>query len=239
MYELINVEVDTLGLVHSGMNRERFFLFKSSDSQSVPVTKDDPNNDNLEQSSFWQKLTGVVKQAVAQEVNVNEKEITPGASTPKAPAVSVDLIAKVGQLADQNAALLARLTKAEADAKAAQEAATQERDLRERQTFIAKASAYRSLPVPGGQLGDFLHWLSKSDQKRYEWFTSVLKSLDSAFSSTGMFSEVGWRGEPESLETDVIAKAATAADPKAALLGVSSVAAAQYLTQRRKALREA
>ncbi len=60
IYELSDVEVDTLGLVTRGANREEFFLLKAEDA--VPVT---PEVETATQN-IWQRLLATIKKALTE-----------------------------------------------------------------------------------------------------------------------------------------------------------------------------
>ena len=66
IFELSDIEVETLGLVNQGANREEFFLMKNADGQDVLEPTEATITDAITKT-IWQKFTGLFQKA-AQDV---------------------------------------------------------------------------------------------------------------------------------------------------------------------------
>lgn len=131
--------------------------------------------------------------------------------------------------------LTVRLEKAETEAR-------QERELRERQVYIAKADSFGYLPCKSTELGDFLYWLNKSDAARATYLDGVLRAVNNQLEDAGLFVEKGTSqgsaGELSILEkADALVKQGKAADFKEALLKMDPKEQLAYIQARQAAVR--
>jgi len=130
---------------------------------------------------------------------------------------------------DREADLLARLEKAEQDAR-------NERELREREVYVTKASNLGNFPVPSAELGEQLHWLSKQDEAREQFWTELLKAIQNSLDDAALFVEKG-NVLPEA---DPIEKAITSgADIKQALQSLPPQVAENYIRSMRRQIANA
>jgi hypothetical protein len=87
-----------------------------------------------------------------------------------------------------------RVEKAEQRAKEAEEVAKRERDERETREFVAKAKAFRGLPVQADEFGSVLKSIKSANPEVYEKLEGVLKSADELIVKGGVFKEIGGSG---------------------------------------------
>jgi len=136
-----------------------------------------------------------------------------------------DLEKALKDQATRESELVARLEKAEKDA-------AQERELRERQVYIAKAVSIGNFPVPSEELGEQLYWLAKQDPPREQFWTDLLKAVQTIMDDAALYVEKG-NALPEA---DPIQAAVEKAggDLKSALANISPQQAEQYIRSMRR-----
>lgn len=254
LFKLRDIDVHSVGLVTMGANREKFFLMKSQEDQSMP-TQDQVPAEALDETTdelpegVAEKVTKIVNDALTKlginkdaDADVEEEivEDEPGvedvagdgdAETEVAKGEDAILV-KVDKLVDANRQLTDRLVKAE-------NALNQERESRTRQEFIAKAQVFKSLPEAPSELGEKLMKLYGHDEKLGDYFYTLLKSLDEQLEKAGIFSEYGSSEVDESSLSD-LEKAARDGDPDKVLEAIDKMNAKEaqaYLDERRKAIR--
>lgn len=259
-YELSDVEVDTLGLVSHGANKEEFFLLKS-DSGST--------EESVLTESVWRRIAATIRKAFSFEAEpatdpVNEEvakdepatePTEPIISEPAAdltkspaeqppaletePAAEVVTTKRSNAMSDEISPAVPTesfVSKADHDA-VVQEVALLKSELakaqeeKERAVYLTKAQTYTSLPVSPSELADHLYWLAKTDADRYTWFESVIKALDNTMHDASIFVE---KGTSAPVENDAISAALKSADPRAALLSLDRNTANAYLQAVRK-----
>lgn len=76
-YELSDVEVDTLGLVTRGANKEEFFMLKSAEADALTGKADNTDIDSAEPTdvvseSVWRRIAEVIRKAFTMEMVDNE-----------------------------------------------------------------------------------------------------------------------------------------------------------------------
>lgn len=125
-----------------------------------------------------------------------------------------------------------RLEKAEREA-------AQERELRERQVFVAKAATFANLPTKADELGDFLYWLTKTDTARGTYAEALLRAVDAQLQD-GLFVEKGTSrsSEPDSATAKVEQIIKSGKSERDALLSVDNATAMAYIREQRKRVRE-
>ncbi len=169
-----------------------------------------------------------------------------GEGTPAQTSATTPLtpLSKEADMADDNEKVLlqkalddltVRLEKAETQAR-------QERELRERQSYIAKADSFGYLPAKSAELGDFLYWLNKSDPARATYLEGLLRAVDNQLEDAGLFVEKGVSqgsaGEATLMEkADALVKTGKATDLKDALLKMDPKEQAAYIQSRQAAVR--
>ena len=253
IFALSEVEVDTLGLVNQGANREEFFLMKNAEGQVEDgTTENDVATDVTK--TVWQRIMGLFQKAAA-EVEAAEPEVAEEVETAKlAPepvdaATSVAETAKVAEVVPEVIVepLVTNVTKdtvmedkvmAENEiSKADYEAVVKRLELTEtelakareekaQQVWLSKTAGYNYLPVAQAELAGKLYSIAKLDEALASWVADVFKAVDNMVADSGLFVEKG-HNLPE---VDAVTKAMQAADPKAALLGLPKAEAEAYLS---------
>jgi len=183
----------------------------------------------VEQPAQVQAEVVILKENIA----MSDKELE-GAGQPTAPVVKQEAPApdftafekRQVELEKANQELLAKV-------EAAQVELLKERELRERETYFAKARSYGAIPAPVSELADQLYWLSKQDAVRYAWWTDLLQAVDNQVSDAGLYTEKGTTTVSSAVDT-----ALKSADPKAALLALSAAEQTAYIRKMHQAARE-
>jgi len=214
-HQLTNLKILTVGLVKRGANMKEFFLLKSEDADSqqleefarevnMPANEGDTavldqvgeifKDDPTPLGKFKEWLAALGKGADEGDgTDPDPKTETDPEPEPQVVAVEV-LQSQIEAFQKSQEALQERLEKAE------KEAAT-EREARERQEYIEKAKSFASLPAKPQELGEYLMFVAKSDEKRYEWVEAFLKAVDAQLAEAGIYQEFGTskEGEEETL----------------------------------------
>ena len=258
--ELIEVDVEKLGLVTNGANQETFFLLKSAANDAATVSAENatatvsqPDQQEIQKEverNVWQRITALFKQALEPEhkpevlaeitkvecANEDDEEDKEDESpvAKQEPIMEVTPMSDVETVAKAQYDLLAttvedlktRLAKAEEKAALADDASRL-------QESIAKARALEALPINATELGTNLHKLAKSDPQLAIYFDAVLKAADKLLLDLGIYGERGTSRTADA--SDPIEKAASATDPRAALLSLDKRAQAEYLAKRQAA----
>jgi len=81
IFELTDVEVDTLGLVKRGANRESFFLLKADSADTADVSP-------AIAASLWQRITQVIAKAFHNEATIAAAATTDKTASTEAPEVA-------------------------------------------------------------------------------------------------------------------------------------------------------
>jgi len=240
MNEVTDVEVESVGLVETGVNKEKFFLRKSAENRKVAtmlraVAK--AIGEEIEESNMndEEKVIEEVKEPVEPEALVTEPEIPVEEPVEKMEAIMPDFSEKLemlekakNDLAKSNADLSERLAKAEA------RAAKQEEQSMIMAEIQKAKSSYAYIPVSQTEIGNFMYWVRKADAEKADWIESVMKSVDAQLRQASLYTEVGSSYVDSS---EPVAKAANSANPKEDMLNVDPKAAQEYLARRRSALK--
>jgi hypothetical protein len=169
----------------------------------------------------------------APHIPVTEETMTEQ-TTVQPVAVSDLLVEKMATLEKDRDDLRTRLEKAEREA-------AQERDARERLTYLEKAQSFAIVPVKPDELAEQLHWLAKTEPKREQFWEGILKAMDT-IAKDNAFIEVGTSKSPA--EMSVLEKAQSmvengkAKSLKEALLAIPKNEQEAYVKSRRQAVRE-
>ena len=247
MNEVTDVEVESVGLVEAGVNKEKFFLRKSTENRKVAtmlraVAKAIGEADGDKESEMNEE------EKVIEEVTESEVPVTEPVAEPEVPVIEpvekmeatmpeknqdfsekLEMLEKAkDDLAKSNADLAERLAKAEA------RAAKQEEQSMIMAEIQKAKSSYAYIPVSQTEIGNFMYWVRKADSEKADWIESVMKSVDAQLRQASLYTEVGSSYVDSS---DPIAKAANSANPKADMLNVDPKAAQEYLAKRRSALK--
>ncbi len=204
----------------------------------TPMSENDMKDEDMEDEENPKHEGDDMKVELTVEKTVlnSVKENTMTELIVATPTVSTDLTDKFIALQKSNEDLLIRVEKAENEA-------AQERDARERLTYLEKAQAISFVPVKSEDLAEQLHWLAKSDPKRLSFWEGILKSADALISDSGVFVEKGTSRSPENLT--IVEKAQAMVDSgkvktlKDALLLIPPSEASAYVNSRRRVVREA
>lgn len=208
--------------------------------------KDKGNKTKTEKKDY--EVETMEKEEVKEPITTQSEVATPveKAEETAPPAVDKELVARLEKAEAATQATLARLEKAEQELEKARESARQERDARQRVTYIEKARELQYLGVNADDLGGILHRLAKADQVAniekaedaedrqtdMDKVYSILKAADEQLKLAGFFKEAGTTKNPG--EMDLIDKAAALVEKgdyaslKEALLAVSDEEAEAY-----------
>ena len=212
-------------------------LMTQAGMETTMMQKEEPVIDS-------QPVTAVAEQEV-QEVTLKENtkmsdSELEGQMQPTTPVVAAPVVEKKEAPAPNFAAVEKRQAELEkanqellAKVEAAQVELLKERELRERETYFAKARSYGAIPAPVSELADQLYWLSKTDATRYAWWADLLQAVDNQVSDAGIYTEKGTTSMSDAVDT-----AMKSADPKEALLKMSAAEQTDYIRKMHKASRE-
>jgi len=214
-------------MTQAGM--ETSLMAKEAEEQLTP--KNLP--DSLPAAAVEQPAQVQGQVTLKENIAMSDKELE-GVVQPVAPVVKQEAPApdftafekRQVELEKANQELLAKV-------EAAQVELLKERELRERETYFAKARSYGAIPAPVSELADQLYWLSKQDAVRYAWWTDLLQAVDNQVSDAGLYTEKGTTTVSSAVDT-----ALKSADPKAALLAMSAAEQTAYIRKMHQAARE-
>ena len=225
-YRLTDVEVDSVGLVSSGANREEFFLLKSEDNMpeldnetlttDVVAETQEVDNKQIESAvvTFFKRALGIDRVEETQEDNNETTELSNESVVIKA---QIDSLQK--RLTDTEVKLQTELEKAE-------------------KAEIAKVvQEITNLPVDNDKFVDNLYKLHKTDKAGADYFIEVVKAMDEQLKEAGIFKEMGTTAT--SVEGDIVSKAnamvkaGEAKSFKEALLKIDAKDTNQYVEKRR------
>jgi len=254
IHKLSDIEVESVGLVSLGANQKKFFLLKSmkevndmsdknTDTSTVQPTVDAEEQAQVEVTDgVLAKIGDFVRSLVKKEALVAEGG-EPEVEVETEPVVEADVAEAKLEVAERievltkaNETLLSRLEKAE-------KAFAIERDAREKAEYVEKAKVFKSVPAKIEELAEQLHFLYKTDEKRGEYWYSLLKAVDAQMKDGGIFTEVGSDENVAAGDGDLVAKIekiaekGTIEDVRKALFEMGSDAAYDYLADRRLAIK--
>lgn len=255
-FELSDADVETLGLVFAGASREDFFFVKSSEEQP----KQEEETQDIARKNFAQMIAGTVVDALksilhvkpaseqtddAPETNEEDTEEEEPVEEDKACDDEKEKLGKEDVIEDtskQEAIMPEDTVITQVDMEKYNGLANRVKEMeaelakaKEREelaVFVVKASSFEAIPVNPGELADHMYWLSKTDEKRYQWFDSVMRALDNQLIDAGLWLEKGVSYTSET--SDPIIKAINSQDPRAALLAIGKEDASKYLRSVRK-----
>ena len=259
LHKLVDVEVDTVGLVTDGANQETFFLLKSeleSEGQleQVKEVNDMPNEQDVKKTDVEEVVETVETEAVeTSETTVDE------ASQDSLSKEDVGLLRRIANLfksepeevaddtpADDNLeSKVAELQKAQDDLKAelakAKEDAEKEREERVNQVYIEKANSYKSLPIKADEFATHFRVIAKTAPESVEWFEALLRAVDNQLQESDIFKETGnseIKEEPDGIfeKAQALVNDEKAKDLKEALLSISADEAEAHVQKRQTAL---
>ena len=198
-------------------------------NEEMAKQEDDPVNKSAGESDEVNKMADVDKQEVVEEAVEQESPVTEGVQKGTEVAQGDGgQAAQMAELAKANKDILARLAKSDQQAVEAQKEAAEaqvriakaeavamsERDLRERMAFVEKAEKdYLVIPVKADDLGEFLHYLSKSDAEvniekaadaedrvdRLGFVSGIFEAVNEMVLKSGIFKEQGSAKIPEDM----------------------------------------
>ena len=228
--ELTGLEVQKVGLVEEGANKEQFFLLKREEGKMA--------NENVVEAP---DLMERVKKVFTDFWGEKKPEIEATAAA-KATEV-VTAAAKIAEIPESIKTELAALKKAQdetvAKLKATEEQLAATEAARVRQVYLEKAAKYPNLPVGRDALAEQLEAVGKAGEKSIEFMEALLKAANTAFSDAVLFKEFGISAVPKG---DLLEKAE--ADAKAAnkplrdtVLEMPAEDQAKYLRKRHAEIR--
>ena len=228
-YRLTDVEVDSVGLVSNGANREEFFLLKSEgnmpelDNETLTTEvgaeeeiSQEVDNKQIESAvvTFFKRALGIDKVEETHEEDTETDELNNESVVIKA---QIDSLQK--RLTDTESKLQAELEKAE-------------------KTEVAKiVKGIANLPVENDEFADNLYELRKVDKKATDYFIEVIKAMDEQLKEAGIFKEMGTTSS--SIEGDIVSKADAMVEAgeaesfKEALLKMDAKETNEYVEKRR------
>jgi hypothetical protein len=242
--KLFDVEVDTVGLVSEGANREHFFLLKSkgednTDSHKEDIMPEDTKDQkpNVDTEELEQQIDEKVGKSVMKflrdafgSFGKGEEDTPPAEPQPEEEAIQeqLDKIEKLQEAQD--------LMKQELEE--AKEEARKEREAREKQEYLEKANTLAmGLPVEAEALADDLVAIRKVDAELADRFEALLSAVNEQQKEAGLFEEIGTTEtptEPNSVVEKIEAKAKEEGkDIKDVLLELSKEEADRYLQAQR------
>lgn len=258
LHKLVDVEVETVGLVTDGANQEEFFLLKSDELpegqlEQVEEVKDMPNEQDVEKTDVEEvvETTEVAETpetesvvdasqdslskedvgAVRRFLNLFKSE--PEEAQEDVPA-DTDLKSEVEELRKAQDDLKTELAKAKEDAE-------KEREERANQEYVEKANSYKSLPIKADEFATHFRAIAKSAPESVEWFEALLRAVDNQLQESDIFKETGnseITDEPDGIleKAQKLVNDGEADNLKDALLSTSVNEAEAYVQKRQTAL---
>jgi hypothetical protein len=180
--------------------------------------------------------SGLPEAARKRDESDEPEDVAPNATTEEVQKMSEEtstvqlppeVVAQLEELKKQNESFATELQKA--------------RDEATRRDWLEKARGVSALPVKAEELADQLVFLAKSDAARADWWMNTLSAVANQLQDGGLFAETGTSTVPEGtnpLENEALIKGDNMESIRASLLSVSPDKAAQYLKDRRRALRD-
>jgi len=281
IFELSEVEVETLGLVTQGANRESFFLLKNKEGVMKDVMEDvqpevettarsvlgwlgtlfkhaaessDLKPDIEKEDVVTEEVQAVVaeveqateqvepavkeatKEIVKEELNMSdEKDVKAPVEEPRVTKteIKVEPVIEKAEAKIDLSAIEKRQAELEKANQELHAELTKQRDLREREVMFVKAQSYGQMPIAAKELADQLHWLSKEDATRYEWWSELLRTLDNQLSDASIYTEKG-----TTQITDAVETAMKSGNVTEGLLAMTPAQQMEYIRKHRKAQRE-
>lgn len=257
IYELKDVQVDTLGLVSRGANGEDFFLLKTEDTNAEIAGGDEvqaSDQSEMEEKvtkTIWQKLIDLFKQEIVeieesqqvpdevevvntdkQETEIIQEEVVQEEVMEEEKSVAVEEEeTQKGEDTMPTEELISKadFEKAQSEIAELKKALEDEKVEKAKLGWISKASEFGYVPVSSKELAEHLYNLAKYDSKEADWLVDLLKSYDAMLEDSGLFAEKG----TNKIETDAVAKALNSENVKDALLSLSRKDAEAYLREMR------
>lgn len=197
---LLDVRVDTLGLVDKGANGEEFFLMKSDGGQGLldkvvaavkGAFKSDQKEDVVDENTVV-KTEETTEQVVAEVAEV--ETVVETAEVEKTDVVEKNDLGEITELIKSMRgeidALRAQLGEAQQTVEKTQEVVVEKE-------FIEKAAQFDGLPVKKEELAKHLYAISKAAPESVAYLEEVFKAMNNVAKDAGLFSEKGTTQIPE------------------------------------------
>ena len=199
VYELTDLNVESVGLVFRGANRKPFYVIKSeevkmSENEDFAAILDELETVSEVNESAWSRLVGVVKSVLTKP----EPEPAPAPPVEETSSEAGDtenfaqVVAQMKQRLEEE--FTAKLEREREARKVIEEAFAQEQRKRRLVEFGQVAEQFSSLPGTDKQFAADLMAVHDADAEVYGRLSAILKAANEAIEKGALFSQISVGG---------------------------------------------
>ena len=251
IYKLVDVDVETVGLVEEGANQQSFCLLKSVNSEEE--TMEDITNDGLDEKEEVtveavaeeivenEGVLAKLKKALGFDDEVEEDEVEDAPQEDDVDETDVDDLRK--QYDTELTELRKKADDLNKALEEAQDQGEQQRDERALHDEIEKARSYTAVSAETEEVAKMAHYLRTNDEELATWFDGFVETVNKQLEESKLFDEFGHsviEEEPDELleKAEKLVAEGDFENLKEALLSIDESVQKQAIAEKRMAIRQ-